>query len=87
VFSFVVLIFNERPNIGSLIGRIEGVLKQEPVEFEIMPVDDNSPDKTWRLIQEIAKEKSRLVDSGKDLVAHDYAKGIHIPNSKFLSQR
>lgn len=87
MFSFVVLIFNERPNIGSLIGRIEGVLKQEPVEFEITPVDDNSPDKTWRLIQEIAKEKSRLIDSGKDLVAHDYAKGIHIPNSKFLSQR
>jgi hypothetical protein len=61
--------------------------KAGTVEFEIIPVDDNSPYKTWRLIQEIAKEKSRLIDSGKDLVAHDYAKRIHIPNSKLLSQR
>lgn len=85
--SLVVLIFNERPDIGSLIGQIEAVLKQEPLEFEIIPVHDSSPNKTWRLIQEIAKENLPLIDSANDWVAHDYAKGIHIPNSKVLSQR
>lgn len=60
MFSLVVPNFNERPNIGPLIGRIEAVLKQEPFEFEIILVDDNSPDETWRLAQEIAKENSRL---------------------------
>ena len=60
MFSLVVPTFNERPNIGPLIGRIEAVLKQEPFEFEIILVDDNSPDETWRLAQEIAKEDSRL---------------------------
>ena len=60
MFSLVVPTFNERANIGPLIGRIEAVLKQQPFEFEIILVDDNSPDETWRLAQEIAKEDSRL---------------------------
>ena len=60
MFSLVVPTFNERANIGPLIGRIEAVLKQQPFEFEIILADDNSPDETWRLAQEIAKEDSRL---------------------------
>ena len=60
MFSLVVPTFNERPNIGPLIGRIEAVLNQEPVDFEIIIVDDNSPDETWKLAQEIAKEDSHL---------------------------
>ena len=60
MFSLVVPTFNERPNIGPLIGRIEAVLNQEPVDFEIIIVDDNSPDETWKLAREIAKEDSHL---------------------------
>jgi dolichol-phosphate mannosyltransferase len=60
MFSLVVPTFNERSNIGPLIGRIEAVLKQEPFDFEIIIVDDNSPDETWRLAQELAKEDSHL---------------------------
>ena len=60
MFSLVVPTFNERRNIGPLIGRIEVVLKQEPIDFEIIIVDDNSPDETWRLAQEIAGEDSHL---------------------------
>jgi len=36
MFSLMVPTFNERPNIGPLIGRIEAVLKQEPFEFEVI---------------------------------------------------
>jgi dolichol-phosphate mannosyltransferase len=60
VFSLVVPTYNERFNIGPLIGRIEAVLKQEPFHFEIIIVDDNSPDETWKLAQEIAKKDSHL---------------------------
>jgi dolichol-phosphate mannosyltransferase len=60
VFSLVVPTYNERFNIGPLIGRIEAVLRQEPFDFEIIIVDDNSPDETWNLAQEMAKENPRL---------------------------
>jgi dolichol-phosphate mannosyltransferase len=60
MFSLVVPTFNERPNIGPLIKRIEAVLNREPTEFEIILVDDNSPDETWKLALEIAKGDSHL---------------------------
>jgi dolichol-phosphate mannosyltransferase len=60
VFSLVVPTYNERFNIGPLIERIEAVLKQEPLDFEIIIVDDNSPDETWMLAQEIAEKDSHL---------------------------
>jgi dolichol-phosphate mannosyltransferase len=60
MFSLVVPTYNERFNIGPLIWRIEAVLKQEPFDFEVIIVDDNSPDETWKLAQEIAREDSHL---------------------------
>jgi dolichol-phosphate mannosyltransferase len=60
VFSLVVPTYNERFNIGPLIGRIEEALKQKPFDFEIIVVDDNSPDETWRRAQEMAREDSHL---------------------------
>ena len=60
MFSLVVPTYNERFNIGPLIGRIEGALKQKPFDFEIIVVDDNSPDETWRRAQEMAREDSHL---------------------------
>ena len=36
------------------------VLKQEPIDFEIIIVDDNSPDETWKLARQIAREDSHL---------------------------
>ena len=56
MFSLVLPTFNERSNIGPLIERIEAVLNREPIDFEIILVDDNSPDETWKLALEIAKE-------------------------------
>ena len=60
MFSLVVPTFNERPNIRPLLERIEAVLKQDSIDFEIILVDDNSPDESWKLAQEIAKEDSHL---------------------------
>jgi dolichol-phosphate mannosyltransferase len=60
MFSLVLPTFNERSNIGPLIERVEAVLNREPIDFEIILVDDNSPDETWKLALEIAKEDSHL---------------------------
>jgi dolichol-phosphate mannosyltransferase len=60
MFSLVIPTFNERTNIEPLIGRIEAVLKAESIGFEIIFVDDNSPDETWKLAQEISDEDSHL---------------------------
>jgi len=50
------------------------VLKQEPIDFEIIIVDDNSPDETWRLAQEIAGEDSHL-----QVIRRGGARGLRPP--------
>lgn len=52
--SVVFPTYNERENIGPLI---EEVLKHTPPNTEIIVVDDDSPDGTWRVVQEM---QSRL---------------------------
>ena len=48
--SVVLPTFNERDNIGELIAAI----RQNLPQAEIVVVDDNSPDGTWQLVQELA---------------------------------
>ncbi len=57
--SVVLPTFNERENIAALIAAIQQNLPQP----EIVVVDDNSPDGTWQVVQEIAQQHScvRLV--------------------------
>lgn len=52
--SVVLPTFNESENIGNLISAIQ---KQLP-GCEVIVVDDNSPDGTWRIVEEIGKNNS-----------------------------
>ncbi len=52
--SIVVPTYNERENLPLLIKKINDVLKE--IDFELIVVDDDSPDKTWELAQQMAKE-------------------------------
>jgi len=54
VLSLILPTFNEAENLPLLLPRIEHILKNIP--HEIIIVDDDSPDGTWRKAQEIAKE-------------------------------
>lgn len=56
VVSLVVPTYNERDNIGSLIKRSAAALETLALPFEIIVVDDNSPDGTWRLAEEMRVE-------------------------------
>ena len=52
MLSLVLPTYNEAENIPELLPQIKKVLKKVP--HEIIVVDDNSPDETWRVAQELA---------------------------------
>jgi dolichol-phosphate mannosyltransferase len=54
----VVPTFNERDNAPVLFGRIDAALKNIP--FEVIFVDDNSPDRTWQVVRNLAQTDSRV---------------------------
>jgi dolichol-phosphate mannosyltransferase len=49
--SLVIPTYNERENIGLLIQDVDMVLKATGRAFEIIVVDDDSPDGTWQVVQ------------------------------------
>lgn len=51
VASIVVPTFNEAENIAELLERLHVVMAGE--RFEVLVVDDNSPDETWRIAEEV----------------------------------
>ncbi|XDD48764.1 glycosyltransferase [Leptospira sp. WS92.C1] len=57
--SVILPTFNERENIQILIPKIESILKSH--SFEIIIVDDNSPDKTWEIGEELKTSRKNLV--------------------------
>jgi len=58
VLSVVVPTFNERDNVRKLFGKLETALKG--IAWEVVYVDDNSPDGTWEVVRELARQDSRV---------------------------
>jgi dolichol-phosphate mannosyltransferase len=59
--SLVIPTYNESNNLPTLIDLLEGLL--EPVlgkAYELIVVDDDSPDRTWELAQKLAPEHPRV---------------------------
>ena len=55
--SIVIPTYNEKENIQKLIPMIFQTLRGAGIKGEVIVVDDNSPDKTWKAAEELAKEK------------------------------
>lgn len=56
--TFVMIpTYNEKENIGNLINRI---LELKIKNLHIVVVDDNSPDGTWKIVQNISKKKKNV---------------------------
>ncbi|GIT01353.1 MAG: hypothetical protein CM1200mP26_30650 [Acidimicrobiales bacterium] len=53
--SLVVPTYNESANIGLLLRSLHEVLTGMGATFEIIVVDDDSPDRTWATAAEIAR--------------------------------
>lgn len=58
VLSVVVPTFNERDNVNKLYRKLAAAL--EGVAWEVVFVDDNSPDGTWEVVRDLARKDSRV---------------------------
>ncbi|WP_027582801.1 glycosyltransferase family 2 protein [Bradyrhizobium sp. Ai1a-2] len=58
LLSVVVPSFNERDNVTVLYRRLETTLAGIP--WEVVFVDDNSPDGTWEVVRSLARQDSRV---------------------------
>lgn len=59
-FSLVIPTYNEKENLPYLIARLTKTLELVGYKFEIIIVDDDSPDETWKLATEMALKEPRL---------------------------
>ena len=56
--SIIVPSFNERDNVAALHQRLEATLVG--IAWEVIFVDDNSPDRTWDVVRDLAQRDSRV---------------------------
>jgi dolichol-phosphate mannosyltransferase len=56
--SVIVPTFNERDNVTVLYRRLEATLAG--IAWEVVFVDDNSPDRTWEVVRGLARKDSRV---------------------------
>jgi dolichol-phosphate mannosyltransferase len=56
--SVILATYNERENISLMIDEVSEVLSDR--DFEIIVVDDNSPDKTWEAAEEVSQSDNRV---------------------------
>src|SRR3954451_11639993 len=56
--SVVVPTFNERDNVSALFRKLETALKG--IAWEVVYVDDNSPDGTWEVVRALARQDARV---------------------------
>lgn len=59
IISIVIPTYNEKENIIALLDKICKVCKD--IQFEIIVVDDNSPDKTWELVKKYKDKRVKLL--------------------------
>lgn len=54
--SIVIPTYNERENVLGLIADVLSVFSREKINGEVIIVDDNSPDETWKLVENLSKK-------------------------------
>lgn len=59
LLSIVIPTYNESENVPILINAIESALPHS-IPFEIIVVDDDSPDRTWELVEKLALTRENL---------------------------
>jgi dolichol-phosphate mannosyltransferase len=60
MLSVIIPTYNEKDNIKILIDRLEAVLGKNEIPFEIIVVDDDSPDLTWQVVEELVLTKPHI---------------------------
>lgn len=63
MISVIVPTYNEALNVPTLIAELEKAFKNASMtDYEIVVMDDDSPDGTWRLVEEMKNPKARSVN-------------------------
>jgi len=84
--SIVIPTYNERENLPELLNEIRRNLAG--VDYEVVIVDDNSPDGTGQLAEELAKEHKNLRvvhRPAKMGLASAIADGLRVANGEFVA--
>jgi dolichol-phosphate mannosyltransferase len=58
--TIITPVYNERENISKFIPRIENILSKESLDFEIVIVDDNSPDGSGEIADRLTAEYNNI---------------------------
>jgi dolichol-phosphate mannosyltransferase len=58
--SLIIPTYNERENIGIVLQQVYAVLQEAGRVFEVIVVDDDSPDGTWEVVQGMVREYPHL---------------------------
>lgn len=60
MLSVIVPTYNESESILNTITRIKKELSKNQIKYEIIVSDDDSPDKTWEIVERLSKEDSTI---------------------------
>ncbi|NOR85024.1 glycosyltransferase [archaeon] len=60
MLSIIIPTYNEKDNIEKLISEIDSILKKRKISYEILVVDDSSPDGTADVVFDIAKKNKNV---------------------------
>lgn len=59
--SFIVLFYRDAPTVESVIRPLEEFLKDHSTDYEIIAIDDHSPDDTWQEIERVAANSPQVI--------------------------
>jgi dolichol-phosphate mannosyltransferase len=57
--SLIIPVYNEEENLERLFSEITEAMKTMPNEYEVVVTDDASKDRSWEILQNLAKKDSR----------------------------
>lgn len=85
--SVVIPTYNEKENIFTLINEVERILKKENKKFEILIIDDNSPDGTPKIARMLDRQYKNIrviIRKTKEGVGSAYYLGYKKSNGKVI---
>lgn len=73
MISIILATYNERDSIETTITTL---LKEAPAEMEIIVVDDDSPDQTWRIVESLGLDHVKVIRRKARGLASAFNRGI-----------
>ena len=73
MISIILATYNERDSIETTI---TALLKEAPAEMEIIVVDDDSPDQTWRIVESLGLDRVKVIRRKARGLASAFNRGI-----------